>query len=271
MPRYIHRRVCLFAAIACACWAATGCRVIRIEDRVDDEGCQAFTETGDCEDQSCDDKAPRERKRWRKQRPFAGKFQEFKAKAADHFAEEPVVAPHPRFHPVPTRPVFAPIPPEELAVLLAPPVTEAEKAKAAEKSGEMGEKLLAPVVPDANGQSDAVEIKPESPPKTLEPPHVVSPPIDVSPAAPPTRTATPELPATPVLLPTPAPTLKPADNSTENGDDAEPEVVHSIFEPPSADAPPSGKIEFVDGESDEPLLWRVVPTPAGSLRATPVD
>jgi hypothetical protein len=282
MTRSAHRRVCLMATIACACWATVGCRVIHTEVRTGDETCDAevngtvVRDTADFAGEECDDKAPRERKRWLKERPFAGKFQEFKAKAADHFAEEPVVAPHPRFHPVPTRPVFAPIPPEELAVLLAPPLTEAEKAKAAEKSGEKSEKLVAPVVPGANGKSDAIEIKPETPPKAFEPPHVVSPPIDVSPSAPPTRTARPDLPATPVLLPTPAPTLKPASNSADEEHDAEADVVHSIFEPQAAEAGEDQheiqrRVEHAGGMSDEPLLWRVVPTPAGSLRATPAE
>jgi hypothetical protein len=231
--------------------------LIRVEDGCSDEG-------GDT--QVCDAESPPERTRLLKQRPFAGKFQEFKAKAADHFAEDPVAAPHPRFHPVPTRPVFSPIPPEELAVLLAPPPdAQADKT-------EPDSKLAMPPKPTpTTGAPEGVESPVESPPRAFEPPHVVSPPVDVSPTAPPTRTARPDVPATPALLPTPAPSLKPAGNAEETESEREPKLVHSIFEPQSADSIPSSEIEYVDGDDEGPLLWRVVPTPAGSLRATPAD
>jgi hypothetical protein len=112
MIRTHYVRAFLAAAAMCAA-AAPGCRAV-------------------CGPEACEDE-PAEKPR-RLAGRMEGRMEEWKAKAHEHFHEEPVVAPHSRFHPVPTRPVFEPPSPEELAALFPPPVAEkagAEKDAAA--------------------------------------------------------------------------------------------------------------------------------------------
>lgn len=196
MPRSSYRRELLFAAVACALLSATGCRSI-------------------CCDTACDAEPEPARERSLQRRPLAGRLAAFQAKCADHFAEEPAVAPHPRFHPVPTRPVFAPIPPEELAVLVAPPEAAGESAHPSEE-------------------------KPAS----------ASPPaIQDAPAATPDRTA----------------------HASGDETGAEASVVHSIFVPTPPEVDHSATDAPIGPFAVETLLWRAIPTPAGSLRAVPTD
>jgi hypothetical protein len=109
MIRNSYARALLAAAAICAA-AAPGCRAF----------CGPEAGEENCEE-------PPRRLAGR----MEGRMEEWKAKAREHFHEEPVVAPHSRFHPVPTRPVFEAPSPEELAALF--PVPAGGKA-AAEKS-----------------------------------------------------------------------------------------------------------------------------------------
>ncbi|RIK84790.1 MAG: hypothetical protein DCC68_00430 [Planctomycetota bacterium] len=116
---------------------------------------------------------------------------------------------------MPTRPVFAPIPAEELAVLLAPPEAAAESANPSEEK-----------------------------PASASPPAAQSAPV-----AAPDRTA----------------------HASGDETGAEASAVHSIFVPTSPEADRSAKDAAIGPFADEALLWRAIPTPAGSLRAVPAD
>lgn len=255
----------------------------------------------------------------------------WKARCAEHFAEEPVVAPHSRFHPVPTRPVFSPPPAEELAALFAPKETPPATNKAANAANKPPAEAtptdptptvkLGPLAPpsdrsdvgsttdpttstqdgDAHHESDGNNppVAPDNAsPQTLAPP-------DVEPdEAAPTRTAIRTKFAAALhddqfgdsaaddraVHPTTTPTKPTPVHSTFARDGADARKAADAH--PAADAPPvtdaplpeeplpddvlpaeAAPAETAhDAQSNGyPLHWRVVPTPAGSLRATPAD
>lgn len=247
MPRSLHRRARLLAAVACALLSAAGCRSV-------------------CCDTACEAESEAAREPLLQRRPLAGRLPAFQAKCADHFAEEPVVAPHPRFHPVPTRPVFAPVPPEELAMLLAPP-TPSEEIKRSDVKPPRDEK------PERE--------KPEhEKPGHASPPAVE--PAPTVPAAPQERTARSDARARPISAPAPspseldaephdAPATSDAERESHTNSESELAVVHSIFAPTSPDDFHADVFAEFGSVADEPLLWRALPTPAGSLRAVPAD
>jgi hypothetical protein len=203
------------------------------------------------------------------------------ASSEEHFSEEPVVAPHSRFHPVPTRPVFSPPPAEELAALFAPP--PAESATKADSSASPATEKPADAAPsddavleddriqDDGPSSSATEsidtesldtenlddVEQSAPMETLPPPDEA-----------PTRTARRSRQVSSAAKATEATEASRSDESDES--DNRP-VIQSTFGPVEQDAPMPGESIETGTDVDGPLLWRALRTPAGSLRAVPAD
>ncbi len=155
----------LFAAAALCAAAAPGCRVMC--------GPEA------CED-DCDEKPRRLAGR------MEGRMEEWKAKAREHFHEEPVVAPHSRFHPVPTRPVFEPPSPEELAALFPPPAAEkAAPEKAAADKEAVANDAATPAAAKPPSLLPAGPLAPEVAAPAVTAPAIRAAPSTESPIAPP--------------------------------------------------------------------------------------
>lgn len=191
-------------------------------------GCCSFCGAGDCGDD-----------RWVHRRPLAGRWEHWKTRCVEHFTEQPVAAPHSRFHPVPTRPVFSPPPAEVLAAFVAP----AEKAE--QPMPETDNRGAKPI----DEQPDEQPQEPGASPDAMD--------------AVPTRTASGKHRAPPAQF-----------DDTGNGEvENQPAaaVVRSTFVPAESGLPAPEVSIAPPLEADAPLLWRAIPTPAGSLRAVPAD
>ncbi len=225
-------------------------------------GCRSVCATDECESGPLGQR-----------QPLAGRLSIWKDRCANHFADEPVAAPHSRFHPVPTRPVFSPPSAEELAALFTPPeaskgqvdakeLEEQDAATMPSVRGPLDDRAITPDVLDGDvldgdafdGDAqdrdvpDGEAIEAETPAETLPPPEELD-------GAEPTRTAR----RVGLRLEVP---------SQEGGKAGE---KREVVDARNVDAPSPGGSPIDVEDADSPLLWRAVRTPVGSLRAVPAD
>ncbi|MEX2188723.1 MAG: hypothetical protein WD875_18080 [Pirellulales bacterium] len=241
-------------------------------------GCRAVCTTDNCESEPL-----------ALRRPLSGRLATWKASCAEHFAEEPVVAPQSRFHPVPTRPVFSPPPAEELAALFTPlpPKETPAKESPTTDNPPKASAGATPTTQSPIAQSPARNAPSASEPSTDAPTHEDRAEHDRSPSddspscqkdeavpdetlPPPDETPTRTARHGSQLLPTSTPkSLKSTDS--DGKEKAVGGVIHSTFGPNQIDAPIPGESFETAARVDDPLLWRAIRTPAGSLRAVPAN
>jgi hypothetical protein len=163
----------LFAAAAICAAAAPGCRAV-------------------CGPEACEDEQAEKPRRLAGR--MEGRMEEWKAKAHEHFHEEPVIAPHSRFHPVPTRPVFEAPSAEELAALFPPPTAAKDGALA---PGASKPPALLPVGPPTPEVAVPANTAPADSSSAKAAPAITVSPSMVPPIAPPASTPSGSAPLAP--------------------------------------------------------------------------